>query len=109
MPRTRLHLRLRPARTEAGHTWLSLSGPLPSSMNRAEIGRLITALSQNTGEAVRVVLFAAAPESWRMAWLGALSDVPEDHLDLRVRRRVHRVEKQTEGDDGQLDLFGGSR
>ena len=103
MPRTHINLRLRSVRSDEGVlTWLSLSGRLPLSMSRAEIGPLIALLARSTGQAIRVVLCAAEPAVWCDEWLRVLEAVPEHHLDLRLRRR-------RPDDDGQLDLFGGSR
>lgn len=108
MPRTRLHLRLRPLSADGAVTWISLSGPVPTK-SAQKLSRILPTLAFSSTERVRVVLSAGDSVIWQEVWLRALAHVPVRHHDIRFRRRGRRTSDGEQVARGQLDLFGGAR
>lgn len=109
MPRTRLHLRLRPRTPDGAITWFSISGPLSTGPSQQPIREIICLLAECSGEPVRAVLAAAGPASWLVEWTVALSRVPADALDVRLRGRLGIGEAVRRAEHEQLEFFGGAR
>lgn len=108
MARTRLHLRLRPRSIDGSSTWLSLSGPLPTKTGAQQIRRLVRCLAICSGESLRVVLSAVESEGWAEIWRSELDQIPERHLEIRLRVR-RGARRRPDRDDEQLDFFGVAR
>lgn len=78
-------LRIRLTTLNGGaYTQLQLSGPIPTAPQRRQWRSLIAMLSHWNGYPVHAVLSADDP-GWCEIWTLALCDIPERHLEVRVR------------------------